>query len=1188
MNNRLRLILTFSVFVVFLMAFFELKGETDYGRGPYWKLIQSPTNMHIESLNYQANDGLYASVWGRGLLFVDEPKKIIAWEENNKGLSDLFVTSIVRDPITQKNFVSTFSGGIFWQTGQNSRWNSINDGLRDIEIKCLATSDEGDIVAGTYGHGVFILQPGETEWRQINGNLLHWDVNCLACPEDDIIIAGINGDGIYTSGDKGESWTNTLLDKIVTGITRKKDGKIYVSTLGEGVYSSIDNGFTWQSIGGAPLMNHCLSVASDNALLTGTNSKGIYRYKNNTWTNVKEAHNAVNAIASHDQDFVFGAFSFDGLFKSADGVTWYTDTLQFRVRDGLSPLAINNEGFITAANYYNQTGKVYYFDNIGEEWHLLFSGTSRCNSIAYDSLDYIYLGIDDGLYRSNTNNMGVIRKAFADTAVTSVATDKESNVLSAIDPAVYQGESGPAVFISEDNGETWSDIYSSDTKILFVAVAPGNDYYISVEGEGLLRSSDKGDTWNIVLGRDTLAYSIAFDKYPDAVEIFLGSDRGVLHSVDSAQTWDLHNYNSVNPQTRDIMITPDHKVYAVRSGDDMLLCSRDNGETWDSAAENLGVKSCRMESIEFSPDGYMFLATDVVYRTVYEPFLKAPSNLIADNSNLPLLRWNIVTLADMYQVQVSEDASFTNIIEDATAAPNLWEVFVKLQPQTTYYWRVRAKTNRSYGPWSGVDNFTTGLYGPNLSSPANNSGGLDSLVVFEWEKLSGDYSYSFEISDDKFFSGNVYSVSDIDVPSISTRDILPGERLKENTKYYWRVSAKDNATQQITRWSDSWNFTTKFGAIDLEKPLTGELDILDRIIFKWEQSALAERYQIQVAETPDFSVTFFDGFSNDNEEQVNDFDFSKQYYWRVKCFNSKNESYWSEVWNFKIFPGYPVKLFPKVDEEVFSNEITFNWDGHKIFEKYQLQVSKDISFTNEFIVYDNNVIPITEILVDDALEFCNTYFWRVKYIGHKTYPWSDTSAFRISYGETILINPEDKAKTGSVTVDFVWQEYNGAERYRLQISKDENNWDIPGLTANYEDLQDNYKKEVELDTMTTYFWRVQAGNDICSGPWSEIRSFTTAYSANVSDFGGDIELKVFPNPCKGKITFSFKNDNIRSLSLKLFNLYGEILDIPAIYDHGSSGIEIYFPRGTAPEGAYFYSLIINGRLYRGNILKLND
>ncbi|MCL4263279.1 MAG: M36 family metallopeptidase [Anaerolineae bacterium] len=96
------------------------------------------------------------------------------------------------------------------------------------------------------------------------------------------------------------------------------------------------------------------------------------------------------------------------------------------------------------------------------------------------------------------------------------------------------------------------------------------------------------------------------------------------------------------------------------------------------------------------------------------PTLTTPPNGATDIDLSPTLEWTAVSSSSSYQVQIADDAGFSNIVYDATVAGTSHVAAISLDPVTTYYWRVRASNPCGDGAYSSAFSFTTRAIPPIL------------------------------------------------------------------------------------------------------------------------------------------------------------------------------------------------------------------------------------------------------------------------------------------------------------------------------------------------------------------------------------------------------------------------------------------------------------------------------------------
>jgi len=77
----------------------------------------------------------------------------------------------------------------------------------------------------------------------------------------------------------------------------------------------------------------------------------------------------------------------------------------------------------------------------------------------------------------------------------------------------------------------------------------------------------------------------------------------------------------------------------------------------------------------------------------------------------PIFQWSTINSAEKYDLLVAADTAFSDIVIDKTGDnavdTNAWESDILLKNDTTYYWKVKARSKNSFGGWSAVGAFIT-------------------------------------------------------------------------------------------------------------------------------------------------------------------------------------------------------------------------------------------------------------------------------------------------------------------------------------------------------------------------------------------------------------------------------------------------------------------------------------------------
>lgn len=88
--------------------------------------------------------------------------------------------------------------------------------------------------------------------------------------------------------------------------------------------------------------------------------------------------------------------------------------------------------------------------------------------------------------------------------------------------------------------------------------------------------------------------------------------------------------------------------------------------------------------------------------------LVAPENMEQQVSYTGSVFWNVDLDADQYQLLISSDLGFTNILVDSVVTDTSYLYLGQLNPSTTYFWKVRGKNTCGDGVYSETWRFTIG------------------------------------------------------------------------------------------------------------------------------------------------------------------------------------------------------------------------------------------------------------------------------------------------------------------------------------------------------------------------------------------------------------------------------------------------------------------------------------------------
>jgi len=175
------------------------------------------------------------------------------------------------------------------------------------------------------------------------------------------------------------------------------------------------------------------------------------------------------------------------------------------------------------------------------------------------------------------------------------------------------------------------------------------------------------------------------------------------------------------------------------------------------------------------------------------------------NEPVPIFfAWDSSAGAQSYQLQVSRNSGFTDIIYIASGLTSTSRVVPGLADGTQYWWRVNATGGGRTSDWSPSRNFYTyALAVPEPDAPIDNATDQTPTTTFTWNPAPDATSYQLQVSTERTFTdGDRFVVNDSGLTSTSR--VVPG--LDRTSVYYWRVRAKSAGL--YSKWSATRTFQT--------------------------------------------------------------------------------------------------------------------------------------------------------------------------------------------------------------------------------------------------------------------------------------------------------------------------------------------------------------------------------------------
>jgi hypothetical protein len=225
----------------------------------------------------------------------------------------------------------------------------------------------------------------------------------------------------------------------------------------------------------------------------------------------------------------------------------------------------------------------------------------------------------------------------------------------------------------------------------------------------------------------------------------------------------------------------------------------------------------------------------------------APTPLAPGNGAVvedqPTFRWTLAEGARRYRLQVAQDASFANPIEDVSTSSTEYTSTTTHPADTVLYWRVRADDENLVGlTWSATGTFQKRLPTP-VPSAGNPTSG-DFIPTWQWEPITGAVSYDVSVD---LPDGTHKDINDLRMPAL-TAIKMTGTGL-----FHWRVRANFPKTTSGTvpgPYSAAMPFARTIGEPGGVHASASKTHLL----LEWEPKPGAKNYRIQVSARRDFAL----------------------------------------------------------------------------------------------------------------------------------------------------------------------------------------------------------------------------------------------------------------------------------------------------------------------------------------------
>lgn len=207
----------------------------------------------------------------------------------------------------------------------------------------------------------------------------------------------------------------------------------------------------------------------------------------------------------------------------------------------------------------------------------------------------------------------------------------------------------------------------------------------------------------------------------------------------------------------------------------------------------------------------------------------------------PVFSWTAVDAARRYNLQVSREDDFGNLLDDVTTASISYTANTSYPADVALYWRVRAEDEKGVGlNWSERRVFRYKLAVPDT---AGGERAGDFIPTWRWKPVQGAVTYDLHVA----------------LPDGSQKDFrslraaaLTATKMTGTGVFRWRVRAnfpKGRSGTVPGPWSRTKPFTRTLGKPTGIRTVGGGRSVH----FSWRPKMGAQEYVVQLSERPDFS-----------------------------------------------------------------------------------------------------------------------------------------------------------------------------------------------------------------------------------------------------------------------------------------------------------------------------------------------
>ncbi len=966
---------------------------------------------------------LYSHEYSKNSWLPLGPKGIISYFPSHWGVSSGRCRGIDVHPTNPDIvYLGTASGGLWKTTNGGDSWTSISSTFTTNTFGAIAIDpiDPNTVYAGTgesfhglaptiyYGDGIYKTTDAGTTWTQIApelGNYTHTGDIVVNPHNNNFVYAALtnanyylgtlNNTGVWTSTDKGQTWTNTLVaySAFDIAVHPTDPNKVYAAVGGanasSGFYVSNDKGLTWvKSSSGLPTsssigrMHISLCTSSPSviySIIFGGTGSSAYKTTNGgeTWSKCAQNnplagyHASLNwydqggydlciAVDPENPNYVFAGNV--ELHKMTDGNTFNVERIQGSNDVWGSPVHCDYHRILFSPSnnktvYIVSDGGIFRSTDGGVSWDHKNNGIATIQFYGLAShptnRDILIGGAqDNGNFR--TLNGGATNWELTTTG------DGMINFYDYTNPNIVYSSIQYGSILKSLNGGIFGSFssispnYAADENPYWTApffMHPTNHNILYVASRKLRKSTNAGQTWEVISesfpqGINTMAQN---KNFPEIMILAAGGNSYIANPVIAVSTNEGVNWTRVQTNIPDApRFVPSVKtdpferntVYVVRSGfnSGKIYKSTDLGLNWTSISGDLPNIPHNDIIIDPKIPGTMYVANDFgVYQTS-----NGGINWTRMGSNMPIVP---VLVLDYVEYGT------TRLLRAGTYGLSAFEYEL---PEANFAFINMVE------PYGGA----TLVNG--------------SRVNISW------FSNSIE-------NLNIYYSKD---NKLTWQPIVTNYNANQN-QYSWLIplgtadscfiKIEDSQNPQTTQINSQPFKVVNLTKANLISPANNSVEFdHEPAKFEWQKVIGTQYYTLRIASDSALSnIVYLDSLIESNTVEINSLAGYQNYYYAVSTRNELVPEISSNTYKFKTMMSKPSLVYPEHEAVNVPLNVNLKWNSVYGAEKYHLQVAKTIFFGASQTVVDDSNLVTNEFELNN-LQINKYYFWKVRAVNSES------------------------------------------------------------------------------------------------------------------------------------------------------------------------------------------------------------